>query len=254
MKLCGVHTHMSTSRHPQTDGASEVMNRMVENYLRCYVSHHQKDWDLLLPCAEFAYNSAVCEDLGSSPFEIDRGYVPRAPVDLFMKHNTVIETVNEFKNRQAAALADARFCHRLAKARQSAYSAQKYEDPKYSIGDMVLISRALFPDAIDKSQASKKLGARRFGPFAVKELMGKNALRLDLPDCMKIHPVVHVSHTTPFIKKPVDIGNLLPPQPARIPVTGGELENEVDSTLGHRKRGRGYQFLTLLKGTQRHEA
>ncbi len=37
MDLWGVKLKMSSSRHPQTDGASEVMNRMVENYLRCYV-------------------------------------------------------------------------------------------------------------------------------------------------------------------------------------------------------------------------
>ena len=73
MELCGVQLKMSSSRHPQTDGASEIMNRMVENYLRCYCSYHQDDWDELLPAAEFAYNSAVTEDLGMSPLEMDIG-------------------------------------------------------------------------------------------------------------------------------------------------------------------------------------
>eukprot|EP00737_Agarophyton_chilense_P003919 gb/GEZJ01004734.1/.p1 GENE.gb/GEZJ01004734.1/~~gb/GEZJ01004734.1/.p1 ORF type:complete len:294 (-),score=32.76 gb/GEZJ01004734.1/:75-956(-) len=73
MELCGIKLKMSTSRHPQTDGSSEVMNRMVENYLRCYCSYHQDDWDELLPAAEFAYNSAVSEDLGTTPFEMDLG-------------------------------------------------------------------------------------------------------------------------------------------------------------------------------------
>lgn len=36
MSLCGVQLRMAFSRHPQTDGASEVMNRMVENYIRCF--------------------------------------------------------------------------------------------------------------------------------------------------------------------------------------------------------------------------
>lgn len=69
MKLCGAQLKMSSSRHPQTDGASEVMNRMVENYIRCYCSYHQDDWDVFLPAAEFAYNSAISDDLGMSPFE-----------------------------------------------------------------------------------------------------------------------------------------------------------------------------------------
>lgn len=31
MELCGVKPKMSTSRHPQTDGAPEIGNRMIEN-------------------------------------------------------------------------------------------------------------------------------------------------------------------------------------------------------------------------------
>lgn len=59
LDLCGIKLKMSTSRHAQTDGASEVVNRMIGNYLRCYISYPQNDWDGFLPTAEFAYNSAV---------------------------------------------------------------------------------------------------------------------------------------------------------------------------------------------------
>ncbi len=55
--------NMSSSRHPQADLASEVMNRMVANYFRCYCSCHQNDWDALMSSAEFAYNSAISDDL-----------------------------------------------------------------------------------------------------------------------------------------------------------------------------------------------
>ena len=71
MELCGVKLKISTSKHPQTDGATEIMNRMFEHYLRCYCSCHQNNWDELLPAAEFAYNSAKSEDLWISPFEMD---------------------------------------------------------------------------------------------------------------------------------------------------------------------------------------
>ncbi len=71
MELCGIKLKMSSSRHPQTDGASEVMNRMVENYLGCYCWYLQNDWDELLSSAKFAYNFAVSDDLGISPFEMD---------------------------------------------------------------------------------------------------------------------------------------------------------------------------------------
>lgn len=65
MQLCEIKLQMSSSHHPQTDGVSEVMNRVVETYLRCYCSFHQNDCDVLLPTAEFAHNSARSEDLGA---------------------------------------------------------------------------------------------------------------------------------------------------------------------------------------------
>lgn len=34
-----------------TDGATEIMNRMIGNYLRCYCAFHQTDWDRLLTTA-----------------------------------------------------------------------------------------------------------------------------------------------------------------------------------------------------------
>ena len=41
MKLLGVKLKMSTSHYPQTEGSSEIMNRMVENYIPCYCSYNQ---------------------------------------------------------------------------------------------------------------------------------------------------------------------------------------------------------------------
>lgn len=254
MSLCGIRLQMSSSHHPQTDGASEVMNRMVENYLRCYCSLRQDDWDVLLPAAEFAYNSAETLDLGSSPFEIDLGWSPWSPIDILHKESTPIESVNEFKTRLRVALEDARFAHELAKAKNSAYSAQKYQPHPYAVGDKVWIDKELFKDAIAKTQKSNKLGAKRFGPFEVKELIGKNALRLDLPSNMKLHPVVHALHTRPFLEQPSHISQPITPRPDPVPDDDGALLFKVDKILSHRRRGRGYQFLTLLEGAPRHEA
>ncbi len=43
MEIFSVKLKMSSSEHPQTDNSSEIMNRMVENYLRCYWNYHQDD-------------------------------------------------------------------------------------------------------------------------------------------------------------------------------------------------------------------
>jgi len=53
--------------YPQTDGESEVVNRSLENLLRCLVGEHLRNWDLTLLTAEFAYNSSYNRSIGMSP-------------------------------------------------------------------------------------------------------------------------------------------------------------------------------------------
>jgi hypothetical protein len=44
----------SSAYHPETDGQTEVVNRKVEEILRCFVNNNQSNWDLLLIDLEFA--------------------------------------------------------------------------------------------------------------------------------------------------------------------------------------------------------
>ena len=43
-KMLGIETRLSTAFHPQTDGQMERMNQELEQYLRFFVDHRQKDW------------------------------------------------------------------------------------------------------------------------------------------------------------------------------------------------------------------
>ncbi|GMH40248.1 hypothetical protein BSKO_08152 [Bryopsis sp. KO-2023] len=53
---------MSSAFHPQTDGQTERMNRVLEETLRCYVDARRRDWDERLPAADFADDpeSVIC--------------------------------------------------------------------------------------------------------------------------------------------------------------------------------------------------
>ena len=55
------------------DGQTEVVNRSLGNLLRCFVRDKPKEWDNVLPIAEFAYNSSTNRTTQHSPFEIVYG-------------------------------------------------------------------------------------------------------------------------------------------------------------------------------------
>jgi transposase InsO family protein len=67
-------TKLSTAYHPQTDGQTERLNAIVEQYLRCYVNFQQDDWVVLLPAAQLAYNTAPTETTRVTPFFANYGY------------------------------------------------------------------------------------------------------------------------------------------------------------------------------------
>jgi len=43
-RMLGIETRLSTAFHPQTDRQIERMNQELEQYLRFFVDHRQKDW------------------------------------------------------------------------------------------------------------------------------------------------------------------------------------------------------------------
>ena len=79
-KLTDTKLVMSTAYHPQTDGQTERLNRMLEEMLRAYIGYKQDNWDEYLMTAEFAYNAAKQTSTGFSPFELDCGQILTTPL------------------------------------------------------------------------------------------------------------------------------------------------------------------------------
>ena len=48
-------------------------------------------------------------------------------------------------------------------------------------------------DLLFKERPTKKLMERYVGPYAIEEVVSTNAVKLQLPSSMRIHPVVNVS-------------------------------------------------------------
>ena len=78
----GIKLNMSTAYHPQTDGQTEVMNRILEDYLRSYTRFAQDEWDELIAMAEFSMNNSINSSTQETPFYLNYGRHPRSPLAL----------------------------------------------------------------------------------------------------------------------------------------------------------------------------
>jgi hypothetical protein len=75
-RLQGTSLNLSTSYHPQTDGQTEVVNKCLENYLRCFAQDTPKNWTYWLPWAEYWYNTSWHSTIKMTPFEAIYGVPP----------------------------------------------------------------------------------------------------------------------------------------------------------------------------------
>jgi hypothetical protein len=74
----------STAFHPQTDGQTEVVNRMIVHILRMYNSKHPRTWDESLPYVQHSYNWALHSSTSHNPFQVGLGFQPLCPIDVAM--------------------------------------------------------------------------------------------------------------------------------------------------------------------------
>jgi transposase InsO family protein len=242
MKSLRVKPSMSTAYHPQTDGQSERSNQTLEQYLRNYVNYTQDDWMNYLHYAEFAFNNAVHEGVGLSPFMSLTGYNPRAD---FLTLPT-IEGTDEDNALRLSRLKEIQLklseLLREAQIRYKNYADKRRIDSPFKVGDRVwLLSKHL-----KTTRPSKKLDHIRVGPFVILEQIGSEAWKLELPPTMaRIHPVFHSSLLEVYY--PNTIPERVTPAPPPV-LIDEQLEWEVASILDSRRMGRGIQYLVRWKG------
>ena len=243
-RLTGTKQNLSTPYHPQTDGQTERMNRVLEETLRHFVAPHGRDWIDHLSVCEFAINNSVSVSTGYTPFYLTYGYHPLTPATAVLP--TKVPAAAQLHQQMQDDLASAIKHLEAAQKRQKHYADASRRHVAYAEGDMVWLSSA------NIGLYSKKIGrpklARRFiGPFKVLQRCGELAYKLELPDTMKrLHNVFHVSRLKPYHED----GRVQPPPP---PVNvDGELSYEVEMIYAHREvksgRGKRLEYLVRWKG------
>ncbi|POM68663.1 LOW QUALITY PROTEIN: Putative retroelement [Phytophthora palmivora] len=81
-QLLGTKLMMSTADHPQTDGQTERVNRVLEDTLRSICAEAPRSWSDQLPMVEFALNNAVHASTGFTPLYLNGLRHPQVPLTL----------------------------------------------------------------------------------------------------------------------------------------------------------------------------
>ena len=97
-RMLGIKTKLSIVFHPQTDGQTERMNQELEQYLRLFVEHRQRDWPEWLALAEFAVNNKTYTATKMLPFMANYGKEMRIGGDIRRKGK--VESAMEFVQRR----------------------------------------------------------------------------------------------------------------------------------------------------------
>jgi len=125
--------------------------------------------------------------------------------------------------------------------RQADRSRKEVEE--YRVGDKVLISTKDFSAELMK-RAMKKLTEKFIGPYVVKKIVSENAVELELPASLRVHPVVNVRRLVKY-REQVEGQKKIPLPPVKV---AGEKEYEVEEILDRQERKGKTKYLVKWKG------
>jgi len=191
-QLLGITHSLSTANHPQTDGQTERVNGILEQYLRCFINERQNNWVDILPFAEFSYNNTLHQSTKQSPFYSNYGFNPKFNPEIPSSDNPngaeqrILDINNNIKLLK----------ENLNKAKKT---YKKYADkrrlnaPSFEVGQKVWLYKGL-----NEKNKKKKLSDQMMGPFTIIKKVSSLAFELDLPKNMRCHPVFHVSLLEPY--------------------------------------------------------
>jgi len=196
-KAQGTTLKFSSSYHPQTDGQTEVLNRGLEAYLRCFVGNQPNKWHQFLHLAELWHNTTYHSAIGTSPFRALYGRQPPTAID-FLRTPQEGTTIPSALADHFAVLQEIKEHLRHTRQRMCDQANQHRTDRSFEPGNWVWVCLQPYRQRTLERRTHQKLGPRFSGPYKVLRRIGAVVYELQLPPTTRVHPVFHVSLLRPF--------------------------------------------------------
>jgi len=223
--MLGIESKLLTAFHLQINGQTERVNQELEQYLRMFIDHRQEQWPEWLGTAEFVYNNKVHLSTQMTPFKANYGQDSRMGFEgrkkgKYKRAKKFIEKMKEIQKEVRVALGKAQ-----EKIKKYA-NRKRGEVDDYKVGDLVMLSTKDLKYQI-VGRRTEKLMERFVGPYKVKKIVSLNIVELELPNTIKIHPVVNVSRICRYVGQ---VEGQKREQPAPV-IIDGEEEWKVEKIL-----------------------
>jgi len=223
--LLEIQTKLSMAYHPQTDRQTKRINQELEQYLRVFIDHRQEQWPDWLGTAEFAYNNKIYTATKILPFKANYSQDPRMGFEERRKGK--YEVVEKFVEKMKKIQEEAKVALEKAQEEIKKFANRRQrKEEEYRVEDLVLLNTKDLKWQM-KRRRSEKLTERFVGPYKVKGIVSSNAIELELPKSIRIHPVVNISRVRLY-KPQVEEQKKTPP---KLVIIEGEEEFEVEKII-----------------------
>ncbi|KAL0560677.1 hypothetical protein IC582_001087 [Cucumis melo] len=248
-RLAGTKLNRSRAYHPQTDGQTEVVNRSVEAYLRCFCGERPKERIKWIHWAEYWYNTTYQRSLGVSPFQAVYGRTP-PPLVFYGDHSTMNSTLDDQLKQRDIALGVLKEHLRVTQDKMKTYADLKRRHVEFKEGDMVYLKLRPYRQVTTRKRRNEKLSPKYFGPYKVLKRIGTVAYKLELPPSTIIHLVFLIYQLKRAFGECQNLQDLAPYM-----TQNHEWPAVPNEAYGYRKNDKGeWELLMSWKGLPSHEA
>lgn len=236
-KILGIKWKLASSGHSQTAGQVEIMNQYLEQRLRPFVNHYQRNWSRVLPAMDHAQNSLPHSSTDCEPHEVLFGF--RMPTHFDWEKRTTLKELPVQRERLARAdaqemadtirqwVAHARKTIEKSQQAQTEYANRSRREGDFAVGDQVFIVKRTYQTDRPSVKLDYPMTRQHYKVLEVWD----NNCKLETPDDWKGTSVFHMDRLRKYPNDP------LPGQGSENPgseIVDGEEEWEVEKVVTSR--------------------